>query len=136
MQYSYEAVGFPANVPPNGYVPASPAQLVWAAISVAARYNPAYFKYIGLSEFIWRVWMVRASLVIRHGSWAVSNSYRSLESSEKGAVSFFLGNVQAARSSSALLGFPCLVHFNSFLEITDQKHKGSRPDFVSSLISR
>lgn len=84
-------------------------------------------------EMLWRAGIVISNLESTKPPerWTRSESYNRLDPSEKSAVSYFLGMVQAALTTKYVLGYPHLVHVDELLQ--DQGHilGGRRPDFVA-----
>ena len=80
---------------------------------------------------IWRVAMATSNLDAVDGNWVRSDSYDALDGSEKGAVSFFLGGVQAQITSQQVLGYSHLVHVDALLEGAGLPRAGTRPDFLA-----
>ena len=58
-----------------------------------------------------------------------SDQYRGLDRSEKGAVSFFLGQVSAKHFAEHLLGSPVFTRVDEALEVAGLPVIGRRPDF-------
>ena len=63
-----------------------------------------------LYEAIYRLLIVRANLKEAGGYLEKTNSFKGLDPSEKGAVSYFLGLASAKLFSARLLGVPYLMH--------------------------
>ena len=59
-----------------------------------------------------------------------SAAYDRLDRSEKGAASFFLGQVQAKMFAEALFGAATFVHLDVVLDALGRRRRRSRPDFV------
>ena len=118
-------------------VPDAIISVSFAALCKAAAFvgTPAPFRWPGakrsLREMIWRVAMATSNLGAVDGNWVRSNSYDALDGSEKGAVSFFLGGVQAQITSQQVLGYSHLVHVDALLEGAGLPRAGTRPDFLA-----
>jgi hypothetical protein len=84
------------------------------------------------AEMLWRVLLVQANLEARGNRWVRSAAYQALDSSEKSAVSYFLGNIQAKVTSELALGVPHLVHVDTVLACLGRPTRKSRPDFIGS----
>ncbi len=88
------------------------------------------------AEVEWRQAMIRSSLVRVGRYWAKSAGYSRLDGSEKTAVSYFLGMVQAGLMALKVLGVPHLVHVDAVLKLLSRPKKYSstttlkRPDLV------
>jgi hypothetical protein len=74
--------------------------------------------------------MVRASIRRDRGRFWCSESYARLDPSEKGAVSFFLGQAQAKLFAHDFFRVSRLVHFDSYLAYLGRPRRRTRPDFV------
>lgn len=82
-------------------------------------------------EIIWRQAMLESSLEVHSGHFKKSSSYTRLDASEKTAVSYFLGMVQAAVMADKLLGVPTVAHVDTVLNILNGRvPKKSRPDLI------
>ncbi|MEX3507556.1 MULTISPECIES: hypothetical protein [unclassified Corynebacterium] len=82
-------------------------------------------------EFLWRVNMILSSLDPTSGVWEQSFSYKRLDPSEKGGVSYYLGMVLPAIIAKKLWNTPHLVHVDAVLKISGQKIGNvQRPDLV------
>lgn len=82
-------------------------------------------------ELVWRIAMAQASLSEDAGRWVRSASYLRLDGSEKGAISYFLGMVQADLAATKLLNAHGLVHVDAvyrLLGLAQPTHK--RPDLI------
>lgn len=129
---------FPAQ-PGEVHLNVTPADLVRAAIAVGrpplavsaggSPVLPALPRRAYLS-LVWRALIVRTHLASRGHDWVRSESYKSLDSSEKSAVSYFLGNTQAKLTSEMVLGVPHLVHVDTVLHALGRPRRKSRPDFI------
>lgn len=82
-------------------------------------------------ELVWRKAMLQSSLTTHSGNLKKSKSYTRLDGSEKTAISYFLGMIQAAFMADDLLGIPVVVHVDRMLNLlTGKVPKKSRPDLV------
>jgi len=85
-------------------------------------------------ERLWRATMVWAFLEERDRagapSWASSQAFTELDPSEKGAVSFHLGLLQASTLTKRLLGLSDVVHVDAVLGLLGIPLVGRRPDLV------
>lgn len=104
--------------------------VAWAAVTLGKPPLMAAAPRRSLAEMSWRVNIVRANLDVGSGWWIKSNDYRRLDRSEKIAVSYFLGMMQAKVTSRAVLGVPYLVHLDLVLELMGAPTGVSRPDFL------
>lgn len=117
---------------PNiGTHPVPLARLVWAAATIGySPYGPRYNRRTSALELQWREAMIRAS-VQPHGShFYRTMSYSRLDQSEKGAVSFFLGQAQAKLFAHDFFRVSRFVHYDKYLEHIGQSRSHTRPDFV------
>lgn len=133
----YEAIDFldplPGNVmiPKSGSLSVSPARLLWAAATVGySPYGPSANRRLSPLEIQWRTAMVRAALSSEYGRFRRSNNYRRLDSSEKGALSFFLGQAQAKLFAHDIFRISRFVHYDKYLEHIGSPRSGTRPDFL------
>jgi hypothetical protein len=65
-------------------------------------------------EIQWRTAMIRASLSLRGGNFRGSAGYQKLDSSEKGALSFFLGQAQAKLFAHDIFRVSHFVHYDNY----------------------
>lgn len=126
----------PGVLATRGPVEADWDDLLWAALTVG-RPNTAYVLAHGdasLYEALFRVSLVRMALEQRpYRQWLYRTSaFRSLDPTEKGAVSYFLGMAVCKLFADRLLGTTWLLHLDVFKDQIDPKVVGgrSRPDLV------
>ncbi|WP_141217060.1 hypothetical protein [Rhodococcus sp. 14-2483-1-2] len=74
--------------------------------------------------------MVDANLVEARNHWIRSASYIHMNPTEKGMVSFFLGQLQAKLFAEEVLGIDYFAHYESYLLASGQSMSKSRPDFI------
>lgn len=75
--------------------------------------------------------MALSALDLAGCNWVRSSSYDRLDASEKGAVSYFLGMIQACLMARAKLNVSHLVHVDSALRIIGKRPaRKARPDLV------
>ena len=80
----------------------------------------------------WRMAMVLANLKVTSSDrWTRSDAYDRLDPSEKVAVSYFLGMVQAELTAVLALGYTHLVHVDALLKEAGMPLGGKRPDFLA-----
>lgn len=122
--------GFSRSVP-NKPVTLTRLEL-WKSAAVVG--TPAVFgagvQRRSLVEMAWRVLMVKANLDVKSGHWVKSQSFKNLDPSEKGSVSYFLGLAQAHAMCTRLLGYSHLVHLDALVGLQGKKLKGRRSDLV------
>lgn len=133
----YELHGFRGRLP-NG-LPATrhgrhsvtPSRLVWAAVTVGTTpFGPRHRQ--SALELQWRAAMMRASIEQNSKFHTRSTSYARLDPSEKGAVSFFLGQAQAKLFAHDFFRVSRFVHYDSFLASQHSlaPRRRTRPDFI------
>jgi hypothetical protein len=74
--------------------------------------------------------MIRASLSPYNGHFRRSASYQRLDSSEKGALSFFLGQAQAKLFAHDIFQVFQFVHYDKYLGHIGITRRKTRPDFI------
>lgn len=132
----YDVAGFPSRLPNGLACPASGphattmARLIWAATTVGTTPFGPRLRHSRALEVQWRTSMVRASLRRARGCFWRSESYARLDPSEKGAVSFFLGQAQAKLFAHDFFRVSRLVHYDSYLVYLGRPRRRTRPDFV------
>lgn len=137
----YEASNFPPGFPAAGEWPCSWPALLRAAVSLAGS-TPGAGSAVaawlpGASlEYAWRIALMGANLrqVRPRGSARAralrqTDQYRALDPSEKGAVSFFLGQVSAKFFAEHLLGASVFARVDESMQVAGLPLKGRRPDF-------
>lgn len=118
-------------------VGAGPLEIGYAALFKAAALvgTPLPFRWPAGSrtvrEVVWRIAMAHSNLTVRAGRWARSDSFDGLDPSEKGAVSYLLGGVQAQLTAQYSLGFSHLVHVDAIMRSLGIAVAGTRPDFLA-----
>lgn len=128
----YDAIGFPARhgVAPAGSESFSLAEVAWAAATLGQTpfSAPVPLPDLGF-ELAWRIAMVWANLT-PGADLRRSPAYQRLDPSEKSAVSFFLGQVQAKLFAHRLFGVDVFVHLDRILQLLGKPRAKTRPDFV------
>lgn len=110
-------------------------ELLWAAITVGRPSTFHVFRH-GLTSYyeaIFRESLIRMAVVqTRSGRLMKSDAFASLDPTEKGMVSYFLGMTLTKLFSHRRLQAPWLLHLDVFKPILDPKTLGrSRPDLVA-----
>ena len=106
------------------------ARLVWAATTVGTTpFGPRLHAGRAL-EVQWRSAMIRASIQPGPNAYWRSARYARLDPSEKGAVSFFLGQAQAKLFAHDFFRVSRLVHYDSYLAHRGRPRRKTRPDFI------
>lgn len=115
--------------------------VVWASISVGKLGLTDLFAHgaFSTSEMLFRAHMIYANLMqTPAGGFNRSPLYDSLDSTEKGAVSYFLGMAMAKLFGARLFGVPWLVHLEKlqrYRTVTFAPGK-SRPDLIGASAGR
>lgn len=116
--------------PQYGYHPISGTGLAWAAATVGITpFGPRPRRASAL-EIQWRIAMLYNSLTSEAKRLWRSDSYARLDPSEKGAVSFFLGQAQAKLFAHDFFGVDLFVHYDSYLAHHGGSRRTTRPDFI------
>ena len=133
----YEIDAFTGPLP-NGM--ASPAsgrhrvpmkRLVWAAATIGGSpFAPRLGRRERSLEMQWREAMIRASVPPGPRYFYKSSSYKRLTPTEKGAVSFFLGQAQAKLFAHDFFHVDKFVAYDHYLEYLKLPRAGTRPDFL------
>ena len=137
LQIFYTSQDFPSGtVHGSGYLPTDWNDILWAALTVG-RPNRAYvFRHRNASyyEALFRLSLVRMALeqYPYRATLHRTEAFRSLDLTEKGAVSYFLGMALCKLFASRLLNTPWLLHLDVFREELDASVLAgrSRPDLV------
>jgi hypothetical protein len=132
----FDTAGFPSGFPRSGRLPCSWPALLRSALLLsgstpgAGRTATGWLPGTAL-EFLWRAAVVGANLrqLGDNRPLLQSDQYRGLDPSEKGAVSFFLGQVSAKHFAEHLLGSPIFTRVDSALQVAAMPVIGRRPDF-------
>lgn len=130
----YETHGFstPVKPPASGALPVSLAELIWGAITVGATPLSMGGTPRPLIELSWRAAMAASSVEeeSNSGQWTKTKSYIRIDPSEKRAVSYFLGMIQAKITCAKLLQAPHLIHLDAYLAMIGKSTNRSRPDLI------
>ena len=109
-------------------------ELCRAAVTVGRRNWDDVLQYgtYSVLEALWRLAMIRANLVEEpNGRLAKSEAFISLDPSEKGAVSYFLGLAFAKLIAEKLFQVPWLLHLDVYRhEINPNLAFSIKPDFI------
>ncbi|MCU1325279.1 MAG: hypothetical protein JWN34_649 [Bryobacterales bacterium] len=135
---TYGAAGFPPNLPNlsgTHTLNFGWSELVWAAITVgrAGMRDVAKYGLFSAFEILYRGALIFANLrEDQVGGLARSPAYNSLDPSEKGAISYFLGLVMAKLFASRCLDVPWLLHLDVYRErlAIEMRAGNSKPDLV------
>ncbi len=139
LSIDYESEGFEGGGPVTdgpAILQTSWDDLLWAAVTVGRPNRQYVFRYGATSvyEALFRWSLVRMALEQKGPSarrlWRTAAA-RSLDPSEKGAVSYFLGLTMCKLFAAQLLKAPWLLHLDVFRPQLDSVLFGrSRPDLV------
>jgi hypothetical protein len=110
-------------------------ELIWAAVTVGRPNRQYVFRHgeASMYEALFRLSLIRMALHQRAGGYRLrrTEAAKTLDPSEKGAVSYFLGMAIAKLFSARLLRAPWLLHLDVFRPQLDVDLKGrSRPDLI------
>ena len=137
LAIAYTSTDFPSGtVHGLGNLQTSWGDLLWAALTVG-RPNTAYVFQHGFAscyEALFRLSLVRMALEKRPwmGRFYRTEAFKSLDPTEKGAVSYFLGTAVCKLFATRLLATPWLLHLDVFRDqLQPAVFRGrSRPDLV------
>jgi hypothetical protein len=145
LRIDYRAEGFPSGMPllTGSYTLATSwDELIWAAITVGRPNRHYVFRHgkASIYEALFRLSLIRMALEQRGSTgtrlWR-SAAARTLDPSEKGAVSYFLGLTFCKLFSAKLLDAPWMLHLDVFGPMLDTVlTKRSRPDLIGQTQSR
>ncbi len=134
---AYTSDAFPTGmVRASGQLQTNWDELLWAALTVG-RPNTAYVfrhKHASYHEALFRLSLVRMALEQQTSGGPLfrTEAFKSLDPTEKGAVSYFLGMAVCKLFASRLLATPWLLHLDVFRDQLNPTVLGgrSRPDLV------
>lgn len=138
----YTSEAFPPGSTPNGsaVLAVAWAEILWAALTIGRPSVHQVFQHgtHSLHEAVFRISMVRMALD-QSGPQASrfrrSSAFKSLDPTEKGAISYFLGMAFCKVFASRLLRTPWLLHFDVYRTIMPSLNLGrSRPDLFGQQI--
>ena len=136
---NYIAKGFHSDsgACPNGShsIDVTWAELIWAGITVGRKSWEDVIRhgYHSFLEIIYRTAILKANLSSSpQGEFTKTDAYKSLDPSEKSAISYFLGLSFAKLMAYRLLSVPWLVHLDCF---SDQMKGNNRPDLIGTNLS-
>jgi hypothetical protein len=106
-------------------------RLAWAAATIGGSpFGPRLGRRERALEMQWREAMIRASVPPGPTYFYQSRSYERLAPSEKGAVSFFLGQAQAKLFAHDFFHVGKFVAYDHYLEYLQIPRARTRPDFL------
>lgn len=139
LKIDYESDDFPPGTVANGSATLSVNwdELLWAAITIG-RPNLHYVFMHGEASYyeaIFRLSLMRMSLQQERpsgGRLLMTEAFKNLDPSEKGAINYFLGMVFCKLFSAKLLDTPWLLHLDVFRDDLEPELLSghSRPDLV------
>ena len=137
LRIEYTSHAFPGGViAGSGELQTSWDELLWAAVTVGRPNTAHVFQHSHASyyEAVFRMSLVRMALEQQPFSGPLhrTEAFRSLDPTEKGAVSYFLGLAVCKLFAARLLNTPWLLHLDVFRDQLDPVVLGgrSRPDLV------
>ena len=137
LRIEYTSHAFPGCViAGSGELQTSWDELLWAAVTVGRPNTAHVFQHSHASyyEAVFRMSLVRMALEQKPFSGLLhrTEAFRSLDPTEKGAVSYFLGLAVCKLFAARLLNTPWLLHLDVFRDQLDPVVLGgrSRPDLV------
>lgn len=142
LRLPYTSEAFPPVVLANGNNELSVAwdEILWAALTIGRPSVHHVFAHGAASfhEAIFRLSLVRMALE-QYGPSATrlrrTTAYKSLDPTEKGAISYFLGMILCKVFSSRLLATPWLLHLDVFKATVPTTVLGrSRPDLFGQQV--
>lgn len=138
----YTAKGFPSDLGEclNGShsIDVTWAELIWAGITVGRKSweDVIQHGYHSFLEIIYRTAILKANLSSSpQGKFTKTDAYKSLDPSEKSAISYFLGLSFAKLMAHRLLSVPWLVHLDC-LDLSIDMKGNNRPDLIGTNLSR
>ncbi|WP_156943476.1 hypothetical protein M728_005222 (plasmid) [Ensifer sp. WSM1721] len=127
------------------------ASMLWGAITIGRRswFDVVRFGPASLMEIVWRCAMARANIQthLSEGTmrFRATSAFNSLDGSEKGAVTYFLGLIMAKLTAEDLLSVPWVLHLDVYSKInnahghtvavTTTQGTKSRPDLIGRAVS-
>jgi hypothetical protein len=113
--------------------------LIWAGITVGRKSWQDVIRhgYHSFLEIIYRTAILKANLSSSpQGEFIKTDAYKSLDPSEKSAISYFLGLSFAKLIAHRLLSVPWLVHLDCFSDLPIDLKGKNRPDLIGTNLSR
>ena len=113
------------------------AELIWAGITVGRKSWEDVIRhgYHSFLEIIYRTAILKANLSSSpQGEFIKTDAYKSLDPSEKSAISYFLGLSFAKLIAHRLLSVPWLVHLDC-LDLSIDMKGNNRPDLIGTNLS-
>lgn len=139
LKIDYQSRDFPAAYSRSGTLLTSWDELLWAAITIGRPSTYHVFRYgqASFHEAIFRMALMRMAI---EQDWSGylrrTDAFESLDPTEKGMVSYFLGMTLCKLFSSRLLQAPWLLHLDVFRNFLSPVTLGrSRPDLVGEDIN-
>jgi hypothetical protein len=141
LRIPYDTEAFPTGTVANGHAELSVTwdDILWAAVTVGRPNRHYVFRHGAASmyEALFRWSLVRMALEQsgpRASRLRRTTAARTLDPTEKGAVSYFLGMTLCKLFAAKLLNTPWLLHLDVFRPLLDPVLTGrSRPDLVGQV---
>lgn len=139
LEINYESESFPNGrlAMPKGTLKVTWSDILWSAITIGrpSIYHVFQYRNPSIYEAIFRISLIRMALEqrgVKRKRLFMTDAFKHLDPTEKGAVNYFLGMTFCKLFSSELLGTPWLLHLDIFKDqLNAQILKGrSRPDFI------
>ena len=137
LSIEYTSHAFPRGaIAGRGEFHTSWGELLWAALTVGRPNTAHVFQHARASyyEAVFRLSLVRMALEQKpfSGQLRRTDAFKSLDPTEKGAVSYFLGMAVCKLFAARLLDSPWLLHLDVFRDQLDPLVRSgrSRPDLV------
>jgi hypothetical protein len=133
LQVSYEATDFPKNSGFNGHghLKLTWDEVLWATMTVGKTQRDLlrYGRYSS-ADFVHRIACMYAYFDISGGRMVRSPAFKTLDPSEKGIASFYLGMTMAKLYADKVLDIPWLMHISRYEAAWAVKYGGNtkRPD--------
>jgi hypothetical protein len=140
MKLNYRASNFPNTYPQlqgeNNFT-FTTSELLWAAITVGRKgWDFLQHGQYSIYEIIYRIGLVKANLILDDRVPKKSEAYKSLDPSEKSAISYFLGLTMCKLMASKCLETHSLLHVDVYKEKFEEQHipisiiANRRPDLI------
>lgn len=133
LRISYEATDFPVHSGLNGHdgLNLTWDEVIWATMTVGkARRDVLRHGRYSSADFVHRIACMYAYFDINGGCMVRSPAFKTLDPSEKGIASFYLGMAMAKLYADKVLGIPWLMHISRYEAAWAVKYGASakRPD--------
>lgn len=132
MKISFTAEEFNPGVLQLGTIDVLWPDLVWAAITYGKKNSFPWNSFAGFAraEKKYRTYLLYSCLREVNGRAVMSQGYRDMDSTEKGATSYFLGMTLAKLTAERLFSVPWLWHISCASQALSFLKGKSRPDML------